>query len=376
MTDIRKPPLPRVLRLPVLVSEVMGVKVARGFAQICDLADISRADVYDAATNPTGTQRDLSPKHARDAYDYIRNEDVGFFPEIFLAVRDPKSVSLTIINQEKGLGTLEINRSSVIDARSIKISRVDGNHRLHLADGRTEGFPRLGKVVSFCLALDISKEEEIKLFRDINNNQRRMNTSHLDNISLALSDTRTIAKRDPALYIAQRLRDDRDSPFAGHIYDGGHKDVTKFVPLRTLKTGIEYMLSRPTRLTSLDDVDVQATVIKNYFHALMKWQPMAWRRPKDYLMLRGAGLWGVCFLGASVIDRALGQSQYKTDDMLRILRSGREWDWAKGGDFQGYSGRGGALKISDLIVAELDAGSGGSLKSLIDRISEEIKAER
>ena len=89
-------------------------------------------------------------------------------------------------------------------------------------------------------------------------------------------------------------------------------------------------------------------------------------------MLRGAGLWGVCFLGANVIDRALGKGQYRTQDMVNILKSGPDWDWSKGGDFQGYSGRQGALKISDQITGELEDGSGSSLKSLIKKISSEI----
>jgi hypothetical protein len=58
--------------------------------------------------------------------------------------------------------------------------------------------------------------------------------------------------------------------------------------------------------------------------------------------------------------------------MLVILKSGPEWDWSKSGDFQGYSGRGGALKISDLITSELEDGAGSSLKALIREISSEI----
>lgn len=360
------------LKIPVVVSSVMGVKVLRGFARICDLADISRPDVYDAVHNPTGTQRDLSPKHARDAYEYVKSEEIGFFPEIFLALRDPAAATLRMTNEARGYGTLEMSVGAIKRSEQIKVSRVDGNHRLHFADGHENGFPRLTNIVSFCLAVDVSQDQEIKLFRDINNNQRRMNTSHLDNIDLRLSDSRVVARRDPALYIAKKLRDDKDSPLRGKVYDGGRSDVTKFIPLRTLKTGIEYMLSRPTRLTSLDDADVQATVIKNYFHCLSRWEPEAWKNPKDYLMLRGAGLWGVCFLGASVIDRALGKGRYRPEDMLSVLKSGAEWDWSKGGDFQGYSGRGGALRISDLVVSELEDGSGSSLKSLIKQISDEI----
>lgn len=341
------------LEIPSIVATVMGLQVARGYAKICDLADMSRPDIYDATKNPTGTQRDLSPKHARDAYEYVKGEEVGFFPEVFLALRDPEVASFKMTNSTSGFGTLQIHLSAIRNSSEIKISRVDGNHRLQFADGQSDGFPRLDKIVSFCIALDITKEQEIKLFRDINNNQRRMNTSHLDNIDLRLAGAKAIARRDPALYIAKKLRDDSDSVFRGKIYDGGRSDVTKFIPLRSIKTGLEYMFSRPTRLTSLDDVDVQSAVIKNYFAALKSWQPEAWSHPKDYLMLREAGLWGICFLGANIIDRALGRGKYKASDMLAILRAGADWDWSKAGDFKDTAVEEGRLKSAILLQANL-----------------------
>jgi len=60
------------------------------------------------------------------------------------------------------------------------------------------------------------------------------------------------------------------------------------IPLRGLKTGIEYMLSRSTQLLHLEDAEAQYRVIKNFFEAVKKWQPKAWGRPKEYIMLRGS----------------------------------------------------------------------------------------
>jgi hypothetical protein len=54
--------------------------------------------------------------------------------------------------------------------------------------------------------------------------------------------------------------------------------------------------------------------------------------------------------------------------MLKILRSGRNWDWTNEGSFQGFSGRGGAVKIRDMIVAELVDESGSSLRELYSKI--------
>jgi DGQHR domain-containing protein len=361
-----------VLAVPVIKARVLGVDVIRGFARLCDLARISYADVYDAKTNPTGTQRDLSPKHARDAYEYVQREDVAFWPEIFLALREDENFSFSISNKDTGYGVARFNIRKIEDSKFIEISRVDGNHRLHFADGKTEGYSPITKIVSFCLAIKVDLETEIKLFRDINNNQRRMNTSHLDNIKLRLDSEEVIARRDPMLYLANKLKSDPVSPFFNLVYDGGRSDVTKFIPLRTLKTGLEYMFSRPTRLTALENIKIQALMVRNYFNALKKWQPDAWKRPKDYLLLRGAGLWGACFLGAEIIDRALAKGHYKVDDMFQILRSGPEWDWTKDGSFGGLSGRSGAVKIRDRIAAELEDEAGVSLTTVMKRIANDL----
>ena len=50
--------------IPVIRGEVLGVTVFRGYAPLSVLSKVSKPDIYDQKTNPTGTQRDLSPKHA------------------------------------------------------------------------------------------------------------------------------------------------------------------------------------------------------------------------------------------------------------------------------------------------------------------------
>jgi DGQHR domain-containing protein len=342
------------IKIEVIKGKALGINVYRGFAKLSDLALISRADIYDSKENPTGTQRDLSPKHAREAYYYVKNNEVGYWPEVFLStrVKDCFTYSEYEVSGKK-FGYLEIDVTKIASSNKVQISRVDGNHRLHFADGKTKDYPALEKEVSFCLAYDLKLEEEISLFRDINNNQKRMNTSHLDNIEVRLSKEDEIKRKDPALYIAKQFSTDPQSPLLGRIFEGGKNLGPNMIPLRSLKSGIQYMLSRPTKLTALKDPDAEYRVIKNYFEALKLWQPEAWKNPADYILLRGAGLWGVCFIGANVIDKGLSIGKFDTDNLLKILKSGKNWDWSKKGNFEGLSGRGGAVKISDMVTAEL-----------------------
>lgn len=359
---------PDVLRITVIHGVVVGVPVYRGYAKLSDLARISRADVYDKKKNPKGTQRDLSPKHAREAYAYIKTRSFAFWPEVFLCARVPNVLSFTGIPGLPSVGTLSIRRDIAEKSARIAISRVDGNHRLQYADGRTEGFPAVDKDVSFCLAYGLTIEQEITLFRDINDNQRKMNTSHLENIEARLTPEQQLKRDEPALYIAKSLGEDPESPLNDRVYYGGARSPGWSIPLKTLKTGIQYMLSRPTKLTALGDVDAQYRVIRNYFGAVRKWVPAAWDDPKKYLVLRGSGFWGICFIGAEVIDRVLAEGKYRVEDMHRILKSGREWDWSSSGDFQGLGGRGGALKISDRVTSEFQDPSRVSIRALSKKI--------
>jgi DGQHR domain-containing protein len=358
-----------MIKLDVIRCEVLGVDVVRGFAPLSTLARISKPDIYDEKSNPHGTQRDLSPKHARDAYAYARNARRGYWPEVFLCLRDQSAVTYEPHRRRSGnSGVLTIDDARCARSPRIVISRVDGNHRLQLADGKTEGIPAIDRMVSFCIAMDLKQLEEIAIFRDINNNQKSMDTSHLDKIELRLTGEDVVKGRDPALYIASKLADDPDSPIKGLVYQGGKRPPGTFIALRALHTGIEYMLSRQTHLTAIGGVDAQVVLIENYFAALRNWVPGAWLQPKDYLLLRGAGLWGSCFLGAEVIDRALAGKDFTIGAMEKILLSGKTWDWSRQGDFQGLSGRGGAVKIADQIIRELKDEHGVSMKDLLAEI--------
>ncbi|MGB8169361.1 MAG: DGQHR domain-containing protein [Chthoniobacteraceae bacterium] len=356
------------LKIRAFLGHVLGVKVYRGYAPLSDLSRMSQADIYDQKANPTGTQRDLSPKHAKEAYEYVRDRTLAYWPEVFLCVRDTKVVKFTADPSHPECGTLTVDLLTIKKSQKISISRVDGNHRLHFADGHDPSLPPLDKEVSFCLAVDLTLDDEISLFRDINNNQKRMNTSHLDNIQTRLSSEQILMQKDPPLYIAQKLGRSKDSPLNGWVYEGGIKKLGSAIPLRTLKTGIEYMLSRPTKLTALRDAEAQFKVIRNYFSAVKSWIPDAWDNPKDYLVLRGAGLWGVCFLGADVIDRALSRGAFEPEQMSAILESGKKWDWTSKGSFAGFSGRSGAVKISEMIANEFADTSGVSVRELYKKI--------
>src|SRR6266704_1465954 len=113
----------------------------RGSASLAHLALVSQPDVFDQVTNPDGLQRDLSPKHAADAYDYVtRDKKPEFpraFPEVVLNVRDKKILEMQPLNAEnpeEGPQRLVFDIAAMQGAKTF-VSRVDGNHRLWYAAG-------------------------------------------------------------------------------------------------------------------------------------------------------------------------------------------------------------------------------------------------
>ncbi len=144
----------RTLKTSAVRAKVFGVNVYRGFARLADLADLSKADIYDQQNNPEGTQRDLNTSHARDAYEYAKNRELGFWPEVFLCARKKDVVTFYPVSPDlPDLGILEIDTRAAKHGDSISISRVDGNHRLQYGDGKQTGYSRIEKLVSFCLPM-------------------------------------------------------------------------------------------------------------------------------------------------------------------------------------------------------------------------------
>lgn len=358
-----------LIKCPVIRGRVLGVSVYRGYEQLCTLAEISKADIYDQKSNPRGTQRDLSPKHAKEAYEYVKNKELGFWPELFLCCRNNNALTYIPMSDDfPDVGILEIDRTKLGNNNDVIISRVDGNHRLHFGDGIEKGYFKIERLVSFCIAYDLNRDEEIQLFKDINKNQKPMNTSHLDGIEVRLTAEEELKRRNPDLFIAQKLNSDTSSPLFGKVYEGGKKPVGVDIPLRGLRTGIQYMLSRSTQLPRLTDAEAQYKVIKNFFSSVKLWHPTAWANPKEYIMLRGAGLWGICFLGSQVIDRALMNNKFDAESILSIISSGKSWDWSNKGSFVGLSGRAGALEISNKVARHLKDSNQISTDQLFEQI--------
>lgn len=354
MTSREKSFLPQ---FPVLVGKCLGYEAYRGYGPLAELARISKADIFDQKKNRAGTQRNLSVQHARSAYQYVADKEEAFYPEMVLNIRDKSFVRFTRMSQEGSVefGMLEFIKDPS-QAAKIVVSRLDGNHRLWFVDGREHGMEPVDRLASVCFLMLEDLEAELELFRDINDNQMGMNTSHLQNITARLLGERVLKVQNPALYIVQKLQRDKTSPLYGRIHEGGvvRKGATLGgLTIANLTSAVRDMLGRSAKLGQFPDADAQYRLIKNYWAALKKWLPKAWKNPRGYMIFKGAGLYAISYVGIEVIDRALLKGRFSSDDMLEYLKQLPPEALASK-EALPFAGRSGGRKMANDLISNLE----------------------
>ncbi len=339
----------RKLTFRTVAGKCLNIDCYRGYAPANQISSISQPDVYNQFSNPDGTQRELSIAKAKNAYAYMDTEgadvrtDQRFITEVVLNVRNEDVIEIS----DRGDGTADVTilLDRLTDSEEEPdIARVEGNHRLTYARGY-KNLPALTVPISFCMMVGVNKLMEAKIFRDINSNQKPMQTSHLDNIDIRLDDMGG-REAPEQTKIAFKLSKDLSSPFLDIVYKGGKKvSGTKLpITLRSLAGLVKIMQSKSDKLTERD-FDEQYTLIRAYWKVIANIFKAEWEdKGQKYLMMRSAGTIALAMAGATTIDDlSVLQKLSQIPEYLEPLR-GRV-DWRKDGPCQGLNGVGGASII-------------------------------
>ena len=369
-----------VQTIEMIVHEAKNLDTVcyRGYAPLAHLAMVSQADIYDQEDNPDGLQRDLSPKHASDAYEYVRRDaDPAYpraFPEVVLNVRDRKLVEVEQLDGVDDIGVnilrLRFDRSKMQGAK-VYVSRVDGNHRLYYVEGDERRSPLL-QYVPFQIHIGLTREQERSLFVDINANQKGLNTSHLAIMKSKLTPEEQEIRDHLDRWIAKRFVDDPGSPWHGLVHLGGSKKGTRAqglpraVNFASLQTGVNKTLSKSQYIYDLTDPQAQYAILRNYWRAVKTVFAEEWGNPKSYLLLKNIGVLSFSILGGTILDRCITQGTVNVADMARYLEQARgRFDWSSDatGDraVSGMSGNQAALIIAGEMAGELSDETGESL---------------
>jgi DGQHR domain-containing protein len=337
----------------------------RGSAPLAALDLISQADVFDQDSNADGLQREVSRKHAIDAYDYAaQRPDPAFpraFPEVVLNVRDAKVLSVEDAGEVDGLKLVRLtfDVTKLERAKAVKVSRLDGNHRLLFGRGDGKDREPLDVPVPFQIHLGLSRDQEAALFLDINANQKGLNTSHLHSLRSRLTPEDVELQLHPERVFARMLATDATSPWNNLVHLGGSRAGAKDQGVRrpvnfvALESGVRRMLTKSIYLKEM--VDGRYGLIRAYWAAVHALMPEAWERPGDYLVLKNIGVTAWATFGATVIDRSMATGRVEPDDMLALMADvPAAIDWHKDSpDVLGKSGNRAALYLAAQMVEAL-----------------------
>lgn len=321
----------------------------RGSAPLTELAQVSAADVFDQVDNPDGLQRDLSRKHAAEAYDYVaRDADERYpraFPEVVLNVRDPAVVDVR--DADEGHVELTFDLDKLARARSVKVSRVDGNHRLYYAAGDEDRAP-LAAVAPFQIHVGLSTEQEGSLFLDINATQKGLNTSHLAVLRSRLTPDEVELVRHTPRVFARWLAEDAASPFRELVYMGGAKAGSKKagqdrpVSFVSLQSGVRRTLNKSQYIEDLTSHQAQYQMVRQYWQAVSQTWPEGFEDPRTYYVTKNIGVQALSLLGAVIIDRSMASGKVDVRSMIRLLEPTKAvFDWHRDAGKNGLGGMSG-----------------------------------
>ena len=200
---------------------VLGIfRIIRGYADLRDLAAVSvpyKMEAGPAGAGVVGHQRPESEKHAEDIKKYLEQSESRFLPEVILSVRSPVRLETArgeVGQDELGLGEtvfgatspagspIQINRRHSNKTSRIQrvrvarnqleaikndklVRRIDGNHRLHLAEQLVEDANTPTKYLApFCMILlgdsanDADDFAESLIFHTINSTALPLESEH------------------------------------------------------------------------------------------------------------------------------------------------------------------------------------------------------
>lgn len=194
----------------IFAEGVLGIFIIiRGFADLRNLAAVSVPYELSDAAEPgrvLGHQRQLNGKHALDIKKYLEQSDSRLIPEVILSVRgvftDVTDQELVIgVESEEGaliaisrrfagkhhrIQQIKIQRSGLEATKEQKlIRRIDGNHRLAMAEALVEDEIVPTKYLApFCLILlgptenDADDYAESLIFHTINSTALTLESEH------------------------------------------------------------------------------------------------------------------------------------------------------------------------------------------------------
>jgi DGQHR domain-containing protein len=277
-----------------------------------------------------GYQRNLSEKRAKETNEYIFKFN-GIIPNNI------------VLNFDVDLNYDRNKQTVSFDAKDDIAWVIDGQHRLY---GLSLSNRSIDVVVVAFEKLDISNQA--KIFRIINSTQKGVNTSLIYDLIDLIKDSSFLEER--AHELVKKLNDDPESPWHQQIkmLGIGKGLISQSAFVDNLRPLLDEERRAPLHIYTEEE---QYGILKNYFSAIKFLFPDEWGNANS-LLTKTMGFYSLMLLLPTVLQLCLSTfSDFKTNSVIRILDSIKDYDFSSGGNLKGVSGKAGVERI----VSELNS---------------------
>ncbi|MGD0792068.1 MAG: DGQHR domain-containing protein [Terriglobales bacterium] len=294
-------------KLPAMKVTSGSYPVFVGSAPLSTLHSISFVDAFTMDTEE-GIQRPLDKPHAKKFRDYMATAEQGekvTAPPLIFSLREPTKTN---------------NGHLLVPTKKQAMARLDCQHRLEYTGDLNVSLP-------FVIYTGLTREEEIRIFTDINDKHKGLTKSLVDSHRFSLS--KDPKEEAPHLAISVQLNKDSDSPWSQAVNTGGISQSSpggkRKITLRTFQEANRVLISGPRGQNADYEVKYEAT--KNYWQAVATIFADAWTNSRKHLLTKGVGIAALAELGKYVIEDCLGNDDTSVAAMADHLKKLEGFDW-------------------------------------------------
>jgi len=295
-------------KIPAMKITSGSYPVFVGSAPLSTLHNISFVDAFTMDTEE-GVQRPLDRPHAKQFRDYIAGADKGekvTAPPLIFSLREPPKQS---------------NGHLIIPTKKQAMARLDCQHRLEYTGDLNVSLP-------FVIYTGLTKEEEIRIFTDINDKHKGLTKSLVDSHRHTLS--KSPQEEAPHLAVSVQLNKDTDSPWfqavnTGGISTEGTPGSKRKITLRTFQEANRVLISGPR--CQFAEYNVKYDSTKNFWQAVATIFADAWTNNRKSLITKGVGIAALAEVGKWIIEDCLAKEDTSVAAISEHLKKIEGFDW-------------------------------------------------
>lgn len=184
-------------------------------------------------------QRIVKKDRLKSIREYI--DDGGFFPNSLIISIDTNGKSLQF-DQSSSRSVSRYSRIGILHLPQTYQSAyvIDGQHRLYGYSDSKHGMNNAIPVIAF---VDLDKNAQVKMFMDINENQKSVSKSLRNTLNIDLLwDSKSLLERRLALilHLGQKLGEDPNSPLYGRVVTGENKSTDiRCITIESLRSALD-----------------------------------------------------------------------------------------------------------------------------------------